>query len=94
MGTHIKKMVQTLNKASGEAGIAEHRLEKSFEVWYPTLEKELTELKSQSSTEGEALSSQHAIQSPELLEEILELSRDNQKLLRNPDAKLYDDIER
>lgn len=90
----IKKMVQTLNKASGEAGIAEHRLEKSFEVWYPTLEKELTELKSQSSTEGETLSSQHEIQSSEILEEILELSRDNQKLLRNPDAKLYDDIEK
>lgn len=34
----IKKMVKTLNKACGDSGISESRLEKSFDVWYPNLE--------------------------------------------------------
>lgn len=45
----IKKMVQTLNKACGDAGISEQRLDKSFDIWYPTLEKELIELRDESS---------------------------------------------
>src|ERR1700744_3338928 len=34
----IKKLVNTLNKACGEGSIADGRLDKTFEVWYPTLE--------------------------------------------------------
>ena len=87
-------MVQTLNKACGDAGISEQRLDKSFEVWYPTLEKELTELKNESSNTNEEVMTEDNNYSSEILEEILELSRDNQKLLRNPDSKLYDDMEK
>ena len=90
----IKKMVQTLNKACGDAGISEQRLDKSFEVWYPTLEKELTELRNENSNTNEEVTLEDIGHSSEILEEILELSRDNQKLLRNPDSKLYDDIEK
>lgn len=90
----IKKMVQTLNKACGDAGISEQRLDKSFEVWYPTLEKELTELRNESSSTNEETTPEDVSHSSEILEEILELSRDNQKLLRSPDSKLYDDIEK
>lgn len=89
----IKKMVQTLNKACGETGISEQRLDKSFEVWYPTLEKDLTNLKKDSDNTSEEPSAENNNHSSEILEEILELSRDNQKLLRNPDSKLNDDIE-
>lgn len=88
----IKKMVQTLNKACGDAGIPEQRLDKSFEVWYPTLEKELTEVKNKNLNVNDEPSTQDENHSSEILEEILELSRDNQKLLRNPDSKLNDDI--
>lgn len=90
----IKKMVQTLNKACGDSGISEQRLNKSFDVWYPTLEKELTELKNESSNINEEVMAEDNNYSSEILEEILELSRDNQKLLRNPDSKLYDDMEK
>ena len=89
----IKKMVKTLNKACGETGISETRLDKSFDVWYPTLEKGLNELKSISSSVEDNRSAEEPPHSSEILEEILELSRDNQKLLRNPDTKLYEDIE-
>lgn len=90
----IKKMVQTLNKACGDAGISEQRLDKSFEVWYPTLEDELNALKNESLNTNEEIKTEDVNHSSEILEEILELSRDNQKLLRSPDSKLYDDIEK
>lgn len=90
----IKKMVQTLNKACGDAGISEQRLDKSFEVWYPTLEDELNALKNESVNTNEEIKTEDVNHSSEILEEILELSRDNQKLLRSPDSKLYDDIEK
>lgn len=90
----IKKMVQTLNKACGDTGISEQRLDKSFDVWYPTLEKELIELRDESSNKNDDVSPEDVNHSSEILEEILELSRDNQKLLRNPDAKLYNDMEK
>ena len=80
----IKKMVQTLNKACGDAGISEQRLDKSFDVWYPTLEQELIELRDKSSNKDEDVAPEDVNHSSEILEEILELSRDNQKLLRNP----------
>jgi len=88
----IKKLVKTLNKACGEVSIEEARLEKAFNVWYPTLEEELNKLKdvkedSDKKTEGvENYSS-------EILEEILELARSNQKLLRNPDNRIIESIE-
>ena len=41
----LKKLVTTLNKACGENCIPESRLEKAFEVWFPTLETELNKIK-------------------------------------------------
>ena len=90
----IKKMVNTLNKACGETGISESRLESSFEVWYPHLEDELNKLKELKSDTGEAQESEHSSPTSEILEEILELSRDNQKLLRNPDSQVSSDLEK
>ncbi len=88
----IKKMVITLNKASGDSGISETRLDNYFDVWYPTLENKLNELKSEIISINEDEEEQNSEHSSEILEEILELSRDNQKLLRTPDAKLYEDM--
>lgn len=90
----IRKMLKTLNKACGDAGIPEARLDKSFDVWYPTLEKSLNELKSTTVNDSENKESKDSVHSSEMLEEILELSRDNQKLLKSPDTKLYDDMEK
>lgn len=88
----IKKLVQTLNKACGETAIAETRLDKAFEVWYPTLEQELNKLKG---VEDEIPKVEEPTgYTSEILEEILDLARNNQKLLRNPDPKLIDNIEK
>lgn len=89
----IKKLVQTLNKACGENGITESMLDRAFEVWYPTLEKDLNELH-ESADEGEQEDNPETdVHSSAIIEEILELSRDNQKLLRNPDTKILESID-
>ncbi|MCG9910446.1 MAG: toll/interleukin-1 receptor domain-containing protein [Flavobacteriales bacterium] len=81
----VKKLVYTINKALGDEKLAETRLEKTFEVWYPNLEKELNSI-------NEDFESTETLEEPleenissKILEEILELTRINQKLLRSPD---------
>ena len=90
----IKKLIHTLNKACGEDGITVAMLDRAFDVWYPTLEKELNQLKENADIEE----NENALASGEqhtnaIIEEILELTRDNQKLLRNPNSKISDGIE-
>ena len=89
----IKKLVKTLNKACGESGIPDDRLEKTFNVWYPNLEENLNALKNSSKQNSGIDQANESVHSTEILEEILELSRDNQRLLRNPDEKMYEDLE-
>jgi hypothetical protein len=89
----IKKLVYTLNKACGEANIPVLRLDKAFEVWYPTLEEELNNLKDIPDEIEETQKKDDKPHSAEILEEILDLSRNNQKLLRNPDTKVVENID-
>ncbi|MDK9707432.1 MAG: toll/interleukin-1 receptor domain-containing protein [Desulforhopalus sp.] len=91
----IQKLVKTLNKACGENGLSDERLGKAFNVWYPTLEKDLEGLKQQVVPDLNPEKQEH-IASPdsqEILEEILELSRSNQKLIRNPDGAFGSQLE-
>lgn len=88
----IKKLVQTLNKACGENGISESMLDRAFEVWYPTLERDLNALHDIGDDTAEEVSAEVDVQASAIIEEILELSRDNQKLLRNPDPQIIDSI--
>lgn len=79
----ILKLVRTINKASGEEILNDDRLTTTFNVWYPSLEKSLKEIQAVSPTNSEhspATGSDKLI-----LEEILELSRINQRLIRNPE---------
>lgn len=88
----IKKLLHTLNKACGESGISDVMLDKAFEVWYPTLEKELNALHDIDDDVSED-DDETDVHTSEIIEEILELSRDNQKLLRNPDGKIIEGLE-
>jgi hypothetical protein len=89
----IRKLLVTINKACGDLSISDVRLEKAFEVWYPTLEKELNNIKEIHETvEQEKSHESSKIHNSEILEQILDLSRNNQKILRNTDNKLYDKI--
>ncbi len=89
----IKKLMFSLNKACGAETLSDERLERAFLVWYPTLEEQLNTLLktapvSQKSAEEEIIDS-----SSEILEEILDLTRNNQKLLRNPDGEFVKEVE-
>ncbi|RXK88392.1 TIR domain-containing protein [Chlorobaculum sp. 24CR] len=91
----LKKLVTTLNKACEKDGLTSERLSKAFDVWYPTLEDELNNLRD-TETSGDDNEGATELQSPkaqEILEEILDLSRINQKLIRNPDGSLGSNLE-
>ena len=89
----IKKLLSTINKACGDEGLSESMLEKAFEVWYPSLAKELSDIHDISDEDEHAGEPDSETHMSSIIEELLELSRDNQKLLRNPDTKLNDSIE-
>lgn len=89
----IKKLIFSLNKVCESETLSDDRLEKAFSVWYPTLEDQLNALiKSMplapTPDEDEAIDS-----AGEILEEILDLTRNNQKLLRNPDGEFVKEVE-
>lgn len=85
----VLKLVKTLNKACGEEQLTDERLEKAFNVWWPTLEEELAKLKDYQEQYSDDETSNNVVEkNDEILEEILDLSRMNQKLLRNPDNDL------
>ena len=83
----------TLNKACAESGISEVMLDKAFEVWYPTLEEGLNDLRDIDEECEEKREGEDEANMSKVIEELLELSRDNQKILRNPDTKLSESIE-
>jgi len=86
----VKKLIFSINKACGESSLKEEFLGKTFDVWWPTLEDNLNKITGFIDSEkadenvGKGISS-------EILEEILELSRTNQKILRNPEMLLPPD---
>jgi len=86
----IKKLLNGLNKAYGENSIPDARLEMAFEVWYPKLEEALNKVSDIKNEPDDAEKKNSHSHSAEILEEILDLSRNNQKLLRNPELKIDD----
>lgn len=90
----LKKLVQTINKACDPHGLSSERLTKAFNVWYPNLEEELKklgDLPDDAPADANQLPETPGTQ--EILEEILDLSRINQKLIRNPDGSLGSRLE-
>lgn len=83
----LKKLVQTINKACDSRGLSPDRLTKAFNVWYPNLEEELGKIPELApDATAEAAKPVEAPGTQEILEEILELSRINQKLIRKSDG--------
>nr|VFK54361.1 MAG: TIR domain-containing protein [Candidatus Kentron sp. TUN] len=88
----IKKLLKSLNKACSDEKLSEDMLEKAFDVWYPSLEKELNKI--QPTTDVEKEEKNEVIDSSSnILEEILEISRLNQKLLRSSGEMHEQEIE-
>jgi hypothetical protein len=83
----VLKLINTINKACGDNKLSDERIEKAFKAWYPNLQEELknvTEKFKEKNTEEEVPEKEKQ----EILEELLELTRINQKILRSPDVLL------
>lgn len=90
----IHKLIKTLNNACESEKLTEDRLEKAFEVWYPRLEEELKKIKPEgNSASGKEKAKGVNENSNEIIEEILELSRLNQKLLRTFEGNLTEKLD-
>jgi hypothetical protein len=87
----VFKLISTLYAASSNNNLNEERLKKAFDVWWPQLEKDLGNV-AKADPQSEQ-SQPEEIDTNRILEEILELSRINQKLLRDPDVSLKEQIQ-
>lgn len=90
----MKRLIETLNNATGNS-LTPARLDKAFELCYADLEKSIKELRETSTVEQDSDngdgSNSHL--DPNILEELLETSRNTQRLLGNTDSKLYGNID-
>lgn len=87
----IKKLIESLNKACVTGTLSQQDLDATFDVWFPKLQESLAAIPADYPTEGVKVRSKESEKTLQILEEVLELSRINQKLLRNPD-RLSSDI--
>ncbi len=83
----VFKLVITMNKACGESRLTDENLRKAFDLWWPSLKKDLDDLVDFQESNSEAKRSK-STDCGDILEEILNLSRSNQKLLRNPESDI------
>jgi|GEM_PF-332961 len=85
----IRKLINTINERVEKKLDG---LDKVFEKWYPDLEAALEEITSSIIEDDEDAKTIGAEKSSQVLEEILSLSRDNQKLLRNSESKTTEEL--
>lgn len=85
----LSRLLETLNVATGNS-LAEQKLSKTFDLWYSDLETSLNNLHAEPIENSEEGST---VVQPDILEELLEMSRNTQRLLGNTDVKLYNNIE-
>ncbi len=88
----IKKLLVSLNQACNQGQLTSEQLEKAFGVWFPSLEEQLKGLLEVSPSIAKENHKEITAHSNEILEEILDISRINQKLLRNPDSDISKEI--
>jgi len=85
------KLLKSINDACDSDGISETQLEKTYQVWWSQLKNNLDSIEdiesvSLSETDENITPGDDYVSG--ILEELLELSRTNQKLLRNPESIL------
>lgn len=87
----VRKLLSTLNKTCGDTGLKEDLLNKTFDVWWPKLNEALESILGEEEAPIDTDHAQDRSLNMVMLEEILELSRTNQKILRSPDVILPPD---
>lgn len=86
----VRKLMISINSVCGESGISDERLNASFNMWWPNLEDSYNKLKTEFEKNDVIKASDKAKQE-DILEEILNVVRGNQRLLRAPEVLLPPD---
>jgi len=86
----IKKLLCSLNKSCDPPFLDENRLDKTYDVWWPKLDERLSAIQEKLPEIRESKQGKAKIDlvNSSILEEILELVRNQQKLLNSPEAIL------
>lgn len=88
----MRRLVETLNVATGN-NLTSARLEKAFNLCYSDLEKSISFLRAENIEDDESDSDNSSHFETSILEELLEMTRNTQRLLGNTDSKLYGNID-
>lgn len=90
----MKRLIETLNTATGSS-LTSARLDKAFNLCYPDLEKSIAELKTEKNSDkkSEEVKKNDTGIDSNILEELLEMTRNTQRLIGNSDSKLYSNLE-
>ncbi|MGE4266542.1 MAG: hypothetical protein AB7F25_03835 [Deferribacterales bacterium] len=86
----IRKLIHTLNKACCDITLTDDRINKAFDVWYPTLEEQLKSLESEAAPVKKTKKPEQ--EDEKILEEILNISRINHRILRATEKETDDSI--
>ncbi|MGV8897978.1 MAG: TIR domain-containing protein [Burkholderiaceae bacterium] len=89
--TDVLKLLQSINNACEKDCLDDIRLSKTFEVWWPRLEDELKKVKDGIPLNPPMPETKKIKDEPlsaKVLEELLELTRNNHKILRDPSSLL------
>ena len=85
----VRKLVQSLNAADDTPTLDEARLDVSFDVWWPELKKRLSKISTPIPDDKDVTRSSEKVgPSSDILEEVLELLRAQQRLLNSPSELL------
>lgn len=83
----VLKLLRSMNTACQQEALEEGRLEKTFNVWWPKLEEELNAIPEAADVRrSETEVPDPSAQLSKVLEELLDLTRTNHKILRDPAA--------
>lgn len=88
----MRRLVETLNVATGNY-LSSSRLEKAFKLCYSDLETSINELRAENVEEEKNDNDNSSHFEASILEELLEMTRNTQRLLGNTDTKLYGNID-
>ena len=84
----IFKLMQSINKSSDDEFLDDARLKKTFDVWWSSLEEAFDKVETDTPEIDEEIKSDDIDTNNLILEEILDLVRTQQKLLRRPEEIL------
>lgn len=86
----VCKLLHSINSATPQGALDETRLNTVFEVWWPQLEKQLQDLEKKvpAAAPAPSISAPSSTEPSEILEEVLELVRQQHRVLNDPTALL------